>query len=371
MGLIKDVYSPEFYNEFSEIATGIIPEFNKKQFLKIVLPDNFTQMEWKERLKKTTKALHEVMPSPFTDAVNCIKQMIVKIRKDKIAVNNFAFLFLPDYVETYGIDDPETSAEALEFITTFISCEYAVRPFIDRYENIILDKMLVWSKSENEHVRRLSSEGCRPRLPWAMALPKLKKDPAPIFPILENLKNDPSEYVRRSVANNLNDIGKDHPDLLLEVAEKWKGLSKYTDAIIKHACRNLLKQGHPVIMKYYGLDGTNAEITNFGLAEKAVAIGSYLPFSFVVTNKLNAPQYIRLEYAIYYKRSNGSHSKKVFKISEKSYAANEKLNIKRSQSFKLITTRKFYPGIHRLTIIANGIEREEIEFNLVENDAQI
>ncbi|MGY0037975.1 DNA alkylation repair protein [Pedobacter sp. NJ-S-72] len=133
-------------------------------------------------------------------------------------------------------------------ITQFISCEFAVRPFLAKYGGQMMIRMEKWSLHESHKVRRLASEGSRSRLPWAMAVPGLKKDPSPILPILENLKNDPSEWVRKSVANNLNDISKDHPEIVIAIANRWKGLSKETDAIIKHGCRSLLKQGHAKIL---------------------------------------------------------------------------------------------------------------------------
>jgi len=229
----------------------------------------------------------------------------------------------------------------------------------------MIDEMIKWSLHENHHVRRLASEGSRPRLPWAMAIPFLKKDPASILPILENLKNDPSEYVRRSVANNLNDIAKDNPQIVLETASKWKGHSKETDAIIKHGCRTLLKQGHPEILSHYGLESTNIELSNFEIKTPTVKIGDYLQFHFHLNNKNTEPKTIRLEYAVHYKKAKGHLAKKVFKISEKIYQPNQLTKIERNQSFKLITTRVFHTGIHQLSIIINGTESEALEFDLI------
>ncbi len=130
-----------------------------------------------------------------------------------------------EYVENFGLEHYDISMSAMEFITQFISCEYAIRPFIIRYPGKAMKQMLQWSKHESLHVRRFSSEGCRPRLPWAMALPALKKDPTLILPILENLKDDSSEFVRKSVANNLNDIAKDNPDTVLGIVKRWQGNS--------------------------------------------------------------------------------------------------------------------------------------------------
>jgi hypothetical protein len=205
----------------------------------------------------------------------------------------------------------------------------------------------------------------RPKLPWAMAVPVLKKDPQPVLVILENLKNDPSEWVRRSVANNLNDISKDHPHIVLDIAKRWKGIGKETDAIIKHGCRTLLKQGHAEILQYYGLEGANIQLTNFKVLTPKVKIGDALAFSFSICNNNTTAQVVRLEYAIYYRKANGMLSKKVFKISEKVYQPGEKADIVRKQKFVLITTRTFYAGKHEMSVIINGQEKITGEFVLV------
>lgn len=161
-------------------------------------------------------------------------------------------MFFPDYIERFGMEDYAVAVGTMERLTAFTSCEFAVRPFIKKHEGQMLEQMLGWSEHSSHHVRRLASEGSRPRLPWAMALPKLKKDPSPILPILENLKVDSSEYVRRSVANNLNDISKDNPDVALSVFRDWIGHSPETNRIVKHGCRTLLKQGVPEAMELFG-----------------------------------------------------------------------------------------------------------------------
>jgi len=193
----------------------------------------------------------------------------------------------------------------------------------------------------------------------------LKKDPTPILPLLENLKNDPNEWVRRSVANNLNDIAKDHPDLLCDIAQRWKGMSKETDWIVKHGCRTLLKQGNPAILKLYGLDHTDIVLTNLWVAPE-VKTGDKLSFSFDIENRQAQQQVIRLEYGLYYRKANGKLARKVFKISERIYQPFEQASISRAQSFKLITTRKFYIGEHSLSIIVNGNETEARTFYLTD-----
>lgn len=231
----------------------------------------------------------------------------------------------------------------------------------------MMAQMLVWSKHEHWGVRRLASEGCRPRLPWAMALPNLKKDPAPIIPILENLKNDPARSVRLSVANNLNDIAKDNPEIVIDLAKKWHGKSKEIDWVIKHGCRTLLKQGNPEILGLFGLGSAeNINIEDFQIITPVVKVGNSLEFSFKLVNNNHEKNKIRLEYGLYYQKANGALSRKVCKISEKEYAENSITYITRKHSFKVVTTRKFHPGLHQVAVIINGNEFEKHDFELVE-----
>lgn len=366
MGLIKDIYSVTFYEKFGQAVAEVYPIFDKQKFIDSIYEGDFAQKEWKERMKHTTTVFHQFMPENFPEAVVLIDKIIENLKKNKFTEGNLAFIFFADYIEIYGIDDFKTSSKAFVSITQFISCEFAVRPFILKYKEKMIDEMVKWSLHENHHVRRLASEGSRPRLPWAMAIPFLKKDPASILPILENLKNDPSEYVRRSIANNLNDIAKNNPQIVLQIANKWKGFTKETDAIIKHGCRTLLKQGHPEILSHYGLESTNIELSSFEIKTPVVKIGDYLQFQFHLNNKNEEAKTIRLEYAVHYKKSKGHLAKKVFKISEKIYQPNQLIKVDRNQSFKLITTRVFHTGMHQLSIIINGTESEALEFELID-----
>jgi len=364
MGLIKDIYNKPFYERLAASLEKVVPNFEAKKFMKAILTDAFYNMEWKERVQHTTKVLHHFMPSNFAESAKLMEEIVAQLRADGFGEQGLVFMFLPDYIATYGLDDYENSIKALEFLTQFISAEFAIRPFLLKYGDRLMADMLRMSTHKNHHVRRFASEGSRPRLPWGAAIPALKKDPTLILPILENLKNDSSEYVRRSVANNLNDITKDNPDVVIGVAKKWKGLGKETDAIIKHACRSLLKSGHPEILSFYGLDANHLSITDFKIETPKINIGGEVEFSFSIKNEDSIERYIRLEYILYYLKNNGNLAGKVFKINEKSYPAGAEAKIKRKQSFKLITTRTFYKGHHKLSIMVNGKETAVGDFEL-------
>lgn len=363
--LLKDIYSPAFYSSFSDAVQEVMPTFDKAKFIKQIFDKEWKNRELKERMKHTSRVLHHFFPDNFEKSAVIIQNIIQELRRRQMRENSVEYMFFPDYIETYGLGHFDASIRSIEFVTQFTSCEYAVRPFIIQYGDKMIRQMLAWSLHDSQHVRRLASEGSRPRLPWAIALPELKVKPNPILPILENLKTDPSEYVRRSVANNLNDISKDNPNLVIKIAKQWRGIRKETDAIIKHGCRTLLKQGHPEILKYYRLNGSNKIVVqNLKVHTPKVTIGGDLKFSFTLTNNESKLQVIRVEYAIYYLRQNGSVSKKVFKISERELQPNEQAVFNKKQSFKVITTRKFYAGEQKLSIIINGKEKQIAKFEL-------
>jgi 3-methyladenine DNA glycosylase AlkC len=362
--LLKDLYSPLFYDRFADIVKEVLPSLDKERFIKAIFNEAFPAMELKQRMKHTAKVLHQFLPADFGKAASVIEQLITQLRKHNITKYSLEFMFLPDYIETYGLNDFDHAVKAIEVVTQYTSCEFAVRPFLIKYGDRMMQQMTAWSLHDNDKVRRLASEGMRPRLPWAIAVPLLKKEPSLILPILENLKDDSSEFVRRSVANNLNDIAKDHPEVVIQIANHWKGRNKETDAIIKHGCRTLLKQGHQAILQHYGLQSEGISLDQFLIKTPTVKVGSTLDFSFSFINTTNIPQTVRLEYAIHYKRQKGQYSKKVFKISERVYEPNKQIIVKRRQSFKPITTRVFYEGEQRLSIIINGQEKEVQSFRL-------
>lgn len=364
MSALKDIYSLSFYERLSPSLKEVIPGFDQQLFVSKIFSPEFETMELKQRMRHTSLVLHEFLDPDFSKSIRLIEKLITSLRKRSVGEDHLGYIFLPDYVEVFGLDHYAESVYGLELITQFITCEFAVRPFLLKYPAEMIPQMKIWSKHENHKVRRLATEGIRPRLPWAMAVPALKKDPLPILEILENLKTDVSDSVRRSVANNLNDIAKDHPEVVIGIARKWKGISKETDAIVKHGCRTLLKQGHADVLQIYGLDSKGIEVDALQILTPEVNIGDSLEFAFTVENNNPGEQTIRLEYALYYKKAKGHLAKKVFKISERVYQPNEKSTIQRKQSFRIITTRTFYTGEHELAIIVNGDEKPALKFQL-------
>ena len=363
--LLKDLYSPAFYQAFAAVLENTLPAFERESFMQKTFIPEFEYYELKQRMSHTAGVLAGFLEDDFPAAAESLCRIVDNLEAAGLTEQSLEYMFLPGFIEMHGIDDYDTSMRAFERVTQFTSCEFAVRPFIVRYGQPMLEQMLRWSEHDDNRVRRLASEGSRPRLPWAMALPELKKDPCPILPILENLKNDDCEIVRRSVANSLNDISKDNPDIAIDTACRWFGDNAATDALVKHGCRTLLKQAHPVALALFGFDNRGLSLRDFSLQTPRVQMGDCLEFSFVIRNSGKRTKNLRLEYAIHLLKKNGSLAKKVFKISERQIAAGERLEVVKQHRFRPITTRVYYSGEHRVSIIVNGRESDSVAFGLL------
>ena len=372
----KNMFNEQFLGRFSGRLKLVIPDFDEREFVSRVIDDEWEDRELLQRCRHISTVLRDFLPPDYKEAIAKILELLAIEREshDYSEIDDSKFglaleygWILSDFIQQFGEDDYKTSVKAIETLTQFTSCEFAVRPLIKKYPDKMMAQMLLWSKHKHWAVRRLSSEGCRPRLPWAMALPDLKEDPAPIIPILEILKNDEAKFVRLSVANNLNDIAKDNPETVLALAKKWQGESENIDWIIKHGCRTLLKQGSPEAMELFGFGSGNENISieDFQISKTKIKVGESLEFGFKLINNNDKKIKIRLEYAIYYQKANGSLSKKVHKISEKEYAENSTTPITRKHSFQVVTTRVLYPGLHQVSLIINGSECEKHDFELV------
>jgi 3-methyladenine DNA glycosylase AlkC len=362
---LKTMYNPAFFEKLCPVMCATIPKFDCRNFIFRVFDNRWPELELKERVRHIAIVLHEFLPADFNEAAPILIKLSVKLG-EILPNQNFICMFIPEYVEVFGSDHPDQSLDALEQITKLVSAEFAIRPFIVRYPEKTMKRMLQWSKHADANVRRLASEGCRSRLPWAMALPAFKKNPFAILPILENLKADQSEYVRRSVANNLNDIAKDNPKVFIDVVRSWQDGGAETQWIIKHGSRTLLKKGNEKILRFHGFNPkSKALIKNISLQKRKIKIGETLQFDFDFISKEKKPALFRLEYAIDYITSTGKSSKKIFKITEDSYEANAIVKIARKQSFKNLTTRKHFKGEHTISILVNSNKAGSAKFHVM------
>ncbi len=359
---LKALYNEAFIttlgNAIAQESTG----FDAKAFKQRVLDKDWTQRELKQRMRHVTQTMHATIPGTYPKQIALLYKVAPTIKDGLLG------MIFPDFVQQYGLEDYDTSIPALAHFTSYSTSEFAVRPFIREYPKRMMQQMLKWADHENEHIRRLASEGSRPRLPWGGALKAFKADPAPILPILEKLKADEALYVRKSVANNLNDIIKDHPETVLQIAARWlRADHPHTNWIVKHGTRTLLKQGDKRALALFGLDdASKLRITELAFTKDQLQIGEDFRFSFTLHVDSKQQRSIRLEYGVYFVKANGTQSRKVFHLAEKEFQGAQSYTFNRKQHFKNLTTRKHYPGIHRLAIIVNGEELTEREFELKE-----
>jgi len=367
--LLKDLYNQSFIDNLIQELKQIT-QIDENRFLENTIKNQtWVNLELKQRMRQISTAIsveleYNYQDNNYSNNVNVIKEYIKLLLGKEKGKMEFLYMFLPNYIEDYGIDDFENSMNAIEIITQFTSCEFAIRPFIIKYPKT-LEYMVEWSKHKNAMVRRLASEGSRPRLPWGIALQEFKKNPTPLLEILENLINDENEVVRRSVANNLNDICKDNPNIAIEFGKKWVNNSEYANKVIRHGLRTLLKSGNQQALSLFGLQhNQNYEISNFNVKETVINLGGKVEFEFTITNKSTVQSVYRLEYVIYYKKSNGRNNPKVFQIGEYYLSPNETQSYYKYQWLKDFTTRKHYAGEHKICIKVNGLETDSILFNL-------
>jgi 3-methyladenine DNA glycosylase AlkC len=352
---LKNLISPAFVATISEHFQTVYPPFDQAIFAQKVFDADWPQRELKQRIRHLAMVLQQVLPDKWPqslDIVVAVSDHLVAKHGEKLT---FEYGFLNDFVEITALEDLERAIPAFERITRWTSAEFAIRPFIQKYPERMLQQMMLWSKHPSPMVRRLSCEGFRPRLPWGMGVPMLKKDPTPLLPMLENLKNDPAETVRRSVANHLNDISKDHPALALQMAERWQGQQPETDWVVRHALRGLLKKGNAQALQQYGYeqDTTTVALTLLH-CDTHVALNGQLNFSVLVKNTATTPQKFRLEYAIHYLTGSGKISRKVFLLRHIELEAGTEIVLEKYQRFVDYTTRKHFSGKHQLEILVNG-----------------
>lgn len=353
---LKNVYNKAYITRLASALKEAGVELEEENFLRLIFDSRWDERELKERTTHIRACMKEVLPPSFPEAI----PFLLKAGE---SFGGYEGMFFPEYVQAYGLDYWDESLMALEVLTQYSSAEFAIRPFLEMNPIKGMEKMEAWSLHENDHVRRLSSEGCRPLLPWASQLKIFREDPNPLFKILENLKSDQSLYVRKSVANNLNDISKDHPELALKKAKEWiQNNSPETRWIVKHGLRTLLKSGEKKALSLFGYGSEQSfEAKDLLLKTPLVILGDNLEFEFDLLVKKKAA--FRFEYALHFLKKNGTYTKKVFKISEQDLEPGE-YEVDKSHAIKKINTRVYYEGLHFLEVIVNGVSVSKIPFVL-------
>jgi 3-methyladenine DNA glycosylase AlkC len=368
---LKHFFSEEIVRVIAADLHGAYPGFPERRFVTDCMT-GFDDLALLARGWRIAEALYEHLPKPFPAAVDII---IASLGPELVGTDGFGiapFRYLPHvlFVQKYGLDDFEPAMRAQYELTKRFSAESSIRGFLVRYPEATYGRLADWAGDENVHVRRLVSEGTRPRLPWAARRRAFQEDPRPVIALLELLKDDPERYVQRSVANNLNDIGKDHPELALEVCRRWSaGAPPGRVYIVRHALRTLVKGSHPGALALLGV-GAKPEVTLDGveLSASRIMLGGEFTFGFEIVSAGGRSQDLLVDYAVHFVKANGAARPKVFKLRRIKLAPAERAWLGDTVSFKDLTTRRHYPGRHRIEARINGVAFPLAEFEVVARD---
>ena len=349
------------------------PKFDVRAFERDALT-GLDALELKARAMHIASALEATLPQDFGQAATLIETTLAPPLVEATGVGSAAsktglvgWVLWPvgEFVVRRGMAQPQRALQTLHALTQRFTAEWAIRPFIVEHPQLCWDTLALWAQDPSLHVRRLVSEGSRPRLPWGLQLKSLMADPSPTLPLLRALQDDPSDYVRRSVANHLDDIAKDHPRLVADwVEEHLPGASKGRQALLKHASRTLVKQGDARILKAWGLGQRLRGEASLKVSPRRVSVGESLSLHVSVRSSAPRAQKMVIDYAVHHVKASGETSPKVFKGWVLDLAAHEERVLHKSHSMRLITTRRYHAGRHEVDLRINGEAVASASFDL-------
>jgi len=366
---LKDIYDRAAVRFLAARMSRVRPAFPADRFVREVVAD-LPALELKGRALRIAQGLRAHLPDDYAKALALV------LRAAGAAdgtggiggMSGFRFLPLLNFVGQYGLDDPDRSLEALGRLTLHFSAEFDVRPFLLRHPDLTLKRLHAWARDADWRVRRLASEGSRPLLPWGLRVPALIADPSKTMAILDRLHADPSEVVRRSVANHLNDVARSHPDLAVATARNWwNGTKRRVEArgTVRHALRTLVKQGHPDALELLGFaGGTAVELAAFDLGTPRVRYGGHLEFAARLRVTAKMPVRLSIDYAVCHRRADGSLRAKIFKLAVREAGPGETVEFAKRHAIRPITTRRYYPGTQAVELRVNGRALARAEFEL-------
>ena len=365
----KELINPATIEALAQELTAVAQGFERDRFV-AEATDNLASLELKDRVRQVARALRAHLPEDWGEALELmVSAMTSPQQNDKEVTGGVRYWPMLQVVEDHGVCDPQASLAALRQMTQRFSAEFAIRPLIAAATEAVLGELHGWVEHESLHVRRLVSEGTRPRLPWGIRLQVFVDNPQYTLPLLESLKDDPEEYVQRSVANHLNDIAKDHPRVVVDVAQRWwaDGDARRRK-LVRHALRTLLKDGDAEALAVLGFKSPIIDHGELELAQRTVSFGETVDFSIELRSTADCKQQLMVDYAIHFPRKNNKTSRKVFKGSKRALAAGETWSFERRHPLKKVTTRKHYSGPHRLEVLVNGRSIAQTDFQLTGGD---
>lgn len=364
---LKDSFGPDVPARIAEAIAAVHPTFPASVFLADAL-DGFDELELTPRAQHIALALHAHLPTDYEEAIQVLLASLGPPSERELLTGMASFRYAPHifFIADYGADHWEASIRAQYELTQLFTAEYSIRSFLDREPERTLARLREWAEDPSPDVRRLVSEGTRPRLPWAPRLRRFQLDPTPVLGLLELLKDDPSLYVRRSVANNLNDIGKDHPDLLVDTCRRWlEDATEERRWLVRHALRSAIKRGDPAALEVLGFElaaaGAVHEVT---IEPKQPRIGANVRITAVVGNAGDQRASFNVDLRIHFVKASGATSPKVFKLREVELDAGARVTLSKVISLRQQTTRTHHPGDHRVELVVNGSSHRAGSFSL-------
>jgi 3-methyladenine DNA glycosylase AlkC len=375
----KNLINPALVQSAAKRLHAVHPSFERQRFEQLAL-DDLEALELKARVLQVARALQSTLPhasaAEFAVACEALERSLAPpVPVDGISatrndmqggLSGWIMWPLGEFVAMVGLPYPKRALQTLHALTQRMTAEFSIRPFIEAHPALAYATLLRWTQDPSDHVRRLASEGSRPRLPWGLRLQSLVQDPSPTLPILLALQDDPSDYVRRSVANHLNDIAKDHPDVVVQwVQQHLPKASKERTALLKHASRSLIKDGHAPMLSLWGAGKALQGSTALKLSPGKLAVGDALEIEVSLQSSAKSAQKLVVDYVVHHVKANGSTSPKVFKGWVLTLEAGEKVLLRKQHSFKPITTRRYHAGQHRISLQINGQTMAEAGFALL------
>lgn len=355
---LKDLFDERLVRELADELSRGDSSIDKVRFIELATR-GLEQLELMQRAWHIAEAMHACLPTPFASAAHTLVASLGPELAATGDVGALSLRYMPHvfFVQKYGLEDFESAMHAQYELTKRFSAEFSIRPFLVRYPDATYARLEAWASDANVHVRRLVSEGTRPRLPWAPRLRAFQDDPQPVLALLERLKDDSERYVQRSVANSLNDVAKDHPDLVIEVCRRWMLDARPGRTwIVKHALRSLVKKGEQGALSIIGASGTpSVAVDLVELEPREVKLGGELRFAFSITSTVKQSQDLLVDYVVHFKKASGETRPKVFKLRRVELGAMDRIELRGAVSFAKMTTRRHYTGRHGLDAMINGV----------------
>jgi len=354
---LKNVFNEKVVRALAERIKAVHPEFDAKRFVADTVRP-FKALGFIERNDHLRDTLHAHLPKSFEAAVQILVAALEPelVEGGETPWESFPIMSQCSYVSKYGRDHFDLSMNALYEMTKRFSAEGDLRTFIEIDPGRAMETLERWCSDPNQHVRRLVSEGTRPRLPLAGRIPRFQNDPRPVIKLLDRLVDDESLYVRRSVANNINDIAKDNPEIAIAALKRWnKQSSKEIRWVVKHAARSLIKGGHPEALELFGIDtNANIKVSPIRFDKKGYRLNDTLEFSFQIVSCEKKAAKLIVDYVIDYVKANGRHREKVFKLRELTIRPGETVRISKRHLLRDTSGRTHYAGPHKMELQING-----------------